>query len=378
MRESPIRVLQVMSDFKKGGVQAEVMYPARILSKEDVYFDALLLSDTVGYYEDEFKRYGEIYRFPIKRKSTKLKRVISFFTNYFKVKKYVYNFLRTHEKYDAIHSRHLIYNAPCILAAKKAGVPVRIAHCAVNRPQGKYKDRLYVTLYLKYCAHILRKYATRIFGVTASAVEYIAGEGNGIVMKNPTIALDRFNPEKYPNRNTDGTIRLIMVGSYSSRKNQKFTIDVLNELSKKRPDSSLTLIGYPRSPKETYVEEMKRRIDNYGLNDKVTFLPQDTDIPLAMSESTFLLMPSIQEGLPNVALEAQAMGLPCFISSDVSTECDCGLCHFIDLDKGAAYWADVLIKYAEDNGFEKHYPDMSEWDNKKISEDYLEYWRGNK
>lgn len=378
MSELPVRVLQIMSDFKKGGVQAEVMYPARILSKEDVYFDALLLSDTVGYYEDEFKRYGEIYRFPIKRKSTKLKRVISFFTNYFKVKKYVYNFLRTHEKYDAIHSRHLIYNAPCILAAKKAGVPVRIAHCAVNRPQGKYKDRLYVTIYLKYCAHILRKNATKVFGVTSSAVEYIAGEGNGIVMKNPTIDLDRFNPEKYPNKNIDGVIRLIMVGSFSSRKNQKFTIEVLRELCKKRPDSTLTLIGYPRSPKETYLDEMKRKIKVYGLEKNVQFLPQDTNIPLAMSESTFLLMPSIQEGLPNVALEAQAMGLPCFISSDVSTECDCGLCHFIDLDKGAGYWANTVIEYAEDNGFEKHYLDMSEWDNKKICEDYLEYWRGRK
>ena len=82
MRESPIRVLQVMSDFKKGGVQAEVMYPARLLSRDDVHFDALLLSDTVGFYEDEFKKYGEIYRIPLKRKPTKLKRVISFFTNY--------------------------------------------------------------------------------------------------------------------------------------------------------------------------------------------------------------------------------------------------------------------------------------------------------
>ena len=82
--------------------------------------------------------------------------------------------------------------------------------------------------------------------------------------------------------------------------------------------------------------------------------------------------------MPNVALEAKAMNLPCCVSSDVSTECDCGLCRFLELDKGAAFWADVLIDYADKNGFEKTYPDMSEWDNKKISEDYLEYWRGNK
>ena len=123
---------------------------------------------------------------------------------------------------------------------------------------------------------------------------------------------------------------------------------------------------------------MKQKIADYGLQDKVRFLPQDTDIPLAMSESTILMMPSIHEGLPNTALEAQAMGLPCFISTDVSTECDCGLCHFLPLEKGAKFWAETVVSFVEQNGFEKEYPDMSEWDNRKISEDYLEYWRGNK
>ena len=197
-------------------------------------------------------------------------------------------------------------------------------------------------------------------------------------MKNPTIALDRLNPDKYPNLNSDNKIRLIMVGSFSSRKNQKFTIDVLYELCKINPDSMLTLIGYPRSSKETYLDEMKQKIADYHLANNVQFLPQDTDIPLAMSKSTVLMMPSIQEGLPNVALEAQAMGLPCFISTDVSKECDCGLCSFLPLDKGAEYWAKTLVDYVKKNGFEKHYPDMSEWDNKKICKDYLEYYRGNK
>ena len=283
MNQKPIKVLLVLHDFKKGGVQSEAMYPARLLDPNDVSFDAIVLSDVVGYYEDEFKKYGNVYRIPLKRKPTKIQRFLSVFTNYLYIKKEMQHFFLSHNDYDAIHVRHQTHGAACIYAAYKAGIPVRIAHSAVNRPAGKHKDRLYITVYLKYCAYIIRKYATKVFGVTASAVEYIAGEGNGIVMKNPTIALYRFNPELYPNKNTDGVIRLIMVGSYSSRKNQKFTIDVLNELCKIKPDSTLTLIGYPRSPKETYVDEMKQKIADYGLQDKVRFLPQDTDIPQAMA-----------------------------------------------------------------------------------------------
>lgn len=378
MQKTPTKVLQIIADFKKGGVQSEVMYPARILPKEEVNFDVLLLSDTIGYYEEEFKKFGNIYRIPLKRKKTKLQRFFSLFTNYFYVKKEINKLFSIHKDYDAVHVRHLLFNAPCVSAAKKAKIPVRIAHCAVNRPKGKFKDRFYVTFYLWCCAQVIKKKATSIFGVTKSAVEYIAGEGNGIVMKNPTINLDQFNPEIYANKNTDGIIRLIMVGSYSTRKNQKFAIDILKELCKEKPNSELTFIGYPRNATETYLDEMKQKIKDYGLEDNVKFLPQDTNIPLAMSESTFLLMPSLQEGLPNVALEAQAMGLPCYVSSDVSTECDLGLCEFLDLKKGADYWSNKLVKYVENNGFEKHYIDMSEWNNEKISKDYLEYWRGKK
>ena len=64
VKQSPTRVLQVIADFKKGGVQSDVMYPSRILSKKDVHFDVLLFTDNVGYYEDEFSQYGSIYRIP--------------------------------------------------------------------------------------------------------------------------------------------------------------------------------------------------------------------------------------------------------------------------------------------------------------------------
>lgn len=376
MEKRPIRVLQIIADFKKGGIQAEVMYPARILNREDVKFDVMLFSDTVGYYEEEFSKYGNIYRIPLKRKKTKIGRLLSIVTNFFVVKREMDKFLSSHERYDAVHARHMVLNTPCILAAKKAGIPVRAAHCAVNRPKGKFKDRTYITLYLALCEKILNKTATHRFGVTASAVEYVFGEGNGIVMKNPTIALDKFDLNLYDNVKPDGEIHLIMVGSYGERKNQRFAISILNELCKKRPKSTITFIGYPRTQDDPYLLNMKKDVDAFGLNGNVTFLPQDADIPLAMAQSTMMLIPSLQEGLPNVALEAQAMGLPCFISTDVSTECDCGICEFLPLEKGADYWAEQIIDYVDKNGYGKHSIDMSEWDNYKICEEYLEYWRG--
>lgn len=373
MEKKPIKVLNIMSDFKKGGVQAEVMYPARLLDRQDVVFDALLLSDTVGYYEEEFQRYGNIYRIPLKRRKTRIGRVLSIFTNYFWLKREMDRFFREHPGYDAVHARHITYNAPCLLAAEKAGIPVRIAHCAVDRPKGQFRDRTYVTWYLAYCAHVLRRCATHCFGVTKSAVEYLCGEGNGIVMKNPTIALDRFNPALYRDVQPDGKIHLLMVGSYSGRKNQKFAVDILKELP---DDATATFIGYPRTPSDPYLPNLKAYVGELGLSDRVRFLPQDADIPGEMAKATVLLIPSLQEGLPNVALEAQAMGLSCFISDAVSDECDCGICSFHPLSMGAKGWAERIVQFVEEKGYGKHYVDMSQWDNYKICLDYLEYWRG--
>ena len=373
MSQSPTRVLQIIADFKKGGIQADVMYPARILSKDDVHFDVMLFTDKVEYYEDEFSQYGNIFRIPIIRKSNKVSRAIAIFTDYFYVKKNMLKFLMTHEKYDAIHSRVILYNAPCISAAKKADVSVRIAHCHMNRPT---KELLHVRFYYWLCAKVLNKKATHRFGVTSNAVEYMFGsKDKGIVVKNPTVDLEKFDPKLYP-LDTEQRIKLIMVGSYSNRKNQRFGAEILFELLKKKPDSYLTFIGYPRNDKEDYLPKLKEYVHESRMEANVAFLPQDTNVAEALSKSTIMLIPSLQEGLPNVALEAQAMGVHCVLSTNVSNDCDCGICEFIPLTKGAKYWADRIVEYVENNGYRKNYIDMSSWDNKIVCQMYLEYWRG--
>ena len=376
MEQKKVQVLQILADFKKGGVQADVMYPTRILSQDDVHTDVMLFTDTVCYYEAEFSQKGNIYRIPLKAHKTKLGRAFSLVTNYFHVRREMDRFFREHGGYDAVHARHLTLNAPCIAAAARAGIPVRIAHCHMNRPvRREYRDRLFVRVYFRICAWVLNRHATHRFGVTEHAVEYMFGKGNGIVIKNPTMDLEKFDPKKYHERN-DGAIHLIMVGSYSTRKNQMFALEVMRRLLEHRPDATMTFIGYPRTADDDYLPRLKRYVSEHGMDRSVRFLPQDTNVAQALVESTFMLIPSKQEGLPNVALEAQAMGVPCFVSTDVPTNCNCGICAFLALDDGPEKWAEEIMRYAEANGTGKHYVDMRPWDNRKVCQEHLEYWRG--
>ena len=376
MEHNKIRILQIIADFKKGGIQADVMYPTRILSEDDVHTDVMLLSVTVGFYEEEFSQKGSIFRIPLQRKATRIQRALSIVTNYFHVQKEMEKFFAAHPGYDAVHARHLILNTPCIVAAKKAGIPVRIAHCHVNKPIRKeYQDRLYVQLYLWLCARILNRCATHRFGVTEFAVEYMFGKDNGIVVKNPTVDLKKFDPAEYPAFDDD-QIHLILVGSYSTRKNQRFALETFHALHKLQPGATMTFIGYPRTADDDYLPKLKAYAREYGLENSVEFLPQDTNVAEALSRSTIMLIPSLQEGLPNVALEAQAMGVPCFVSTDVSRNCNCGICEFLPLADGPEKWAQAIIEYTCIHGTGKQYVDMTEWDNRNVCQEHLDYWRG--
>ena len=368
-----VRVLQVAYDLTMGGVPADIMYPARILSRDEVEFDVLLTSNTVGFYDEEFRGYGSIFRIPLKRGKNKLSRAAHVFIDpiyvYIKMK----TFLGLKKGcYDAIHCRNFEYNAPCVAAAHEVGIPVRIAHSHVNSPG---RTLPHIDFYNWISQKIIQKHATMCLGVTEGALRYMIGNGKGYVIKNPTVDLSKFNPGKYSEEDHED-IRLIMVGSIQPRKNQMFGAEVLNSLIKMGKKANLTYIGYPTHPESGYLESVQEYIKDQGINDCVRFLPKDSDVAKALSEADIMLIPSIQEGLPNTALEAQAMGVYCFVSSNVERVCDCGLCEFAALSDGSQKWAELIAEYTSKTGLKKRFIDMSSWDNREVSKFHLRIWRG--
>ena len=66
-------------------------------------------------------------------------------------------------------------------------------------------------------------------------------------------------------------------------------------------------------------ENIKNKVKEYGISDKVEFLNQRKDVAELLQAMDCFILPSLYEGLPVVGIEAQTSGLP-LICSDTITK----------------------------------------------------------
>lgn len=365
----PARVLFVLGSMEIGGVQSGVMDFARIVPPERVRFDIVVFARKEGYHEAAFRKYGSVFHIPLLEAHNKYLSVPCTLINDFLVRIKLKRFLKGHEPYDAVHTKLLKGTAPALEAARECGVPIRVAQSHVDRPE---RLNPFDAWYYKWCAKRIEKSATVKLAVSEKAIALLFDKYSGRIIKNPTISLERLDPSLYPPE-PHPEIRLIQVGTYSRRKNQCFSVDVLKRLLDAGQDARLSFVGYPLDEPE-YIHSVEGRIRQYGLSERVTFYPKDADVPLLLSRSDYMLIPSLREGLPNVALEAQAMGVPCFLSDSITKAADCGLCRFLSLQSGPEAWAQQILDYRRQYGAEKRYVDMSAWDQNEILQEYVQIW----
>ena len=69
------------------------------------------------------------------------------------------------------------------------------------------------------------------------------------------------------------------------------------------------------------------------------------------------------------------MGVPVFLTDTIFRNTDCGLCVFLSLDKGPHAWAEEIVRYRQEKGAEKVYPDMTQWDNENVVKEYIKIWK---
>ena len=137
----------------------------------------------------------------------------------------------------------------------------------------------------------------------------------------------------------DDTLVIGHIGRFVTQKNHTFLIDIFNELHKENKDSLLMLVG--QGPLQY---EIKEKVKSLGLENSVLFLGQRDDVNRLYQAMDVFCLPSLYEGLPVVGVEAQANGLLCILSDEMTKETKVlNSTVFLSLNKTASEWANSIL-----------------------------------
>lgn len=245
--------------------------------------------------------------------------------------------------YDIVHVNTSNAMVSACVAYALNDKAVLIAHShntkAVLTNQGKIKEILKIIMKVPARKYILKK-ADYYFACSKTAGENLFGisvlRSDKFKIINNAIELSSYvyDPEirkKY--RKTDKTV-IGHVGRLTGQKNPFFLIDVFSEIHKLNSSTELWMIG-----EGELLEGVQDRIKALGLESNITLWGRRNDVACLMQAMDIFILPSLYEGLSIVTVEAQAAGLPVYVSDSISEEHRVtNLVNFLPLASGASAW----------------------------------------
>lgn len=216
------------------------------------------------------------------------------------------------EKPDMVHSMTPKAGLLCMLAAKMAGVPIRL--------------HTFTGLIWPTAIGLSRKILMMTDRITAACATHIIPEGEGVkqdlqrcITKKPMkvlgygnvrgIDLDywRRKDEKVDN----GILTFVFVGRIVRDKGLNELVPAFVRLNQQYKDTRLLLVGPceehldPVQPETTHLIDVCDAIESVGRQEDVRPFYEHSDV---------LVFPSYREGFPNVVIEAGAMDLPSIVT----------------------------------------------------------------
>ena len=346
----PIRVAQIIGKWVGGGVEAVVMNYYRHIDKSKIQFDFICDNDSTNIPYDEIESMGgKVILIPPYQKM-------------FKYHKELKKVLKD-GNYKIVHSHINALSVFSLFAAKRAKVPVRIAHSHSTTNKKEWKKNLVKQVLRPFS----KLYATNYMACSELAGRWLFGnkafnKGRVYILNN-AIELDKFMYDKAIRDNkrkelgiNSNTLVIGHVGRFVEQKNHRFLIDIFNEIKKKNNDSVLLLIG--QGP---LMDEMKNKVKILGLDSAVKFLGQRSDVNELYNVMDLFLFPSLYEGLGMVLIEAQTNGLFCLASTEVPKIAKViDNVKFISLKENASTWCSNIetigrsidLKTIKDSGYD--------------------------
>ena len=212
-------------------------------------------------------------------------------------------------KYDVIHvhgnSGTMYFE---LRAAKKEGIPTRIAHAHSTSCRFMMAHRILKPLMNRQMTHGLA--CSDLAGKWLFTRDYTVLP-NGIDVES--FAFSQTVRDDYRKRlGLENKLVIGHVGYMGAEKNHLFLLRVMEQLIKKQPDARLLLIGDGKLRPEIEASIQEHQLQNY-----VQLLGKRADVAQLYQCMDVFAFPSVFEGLGIALIEAQTSGLQCVASTGV-------------------------------------------------------------
>lgn len=333
--ESFMKVLNIMtSALHYNGIGMSLLNYYRNIDSKKVQMDFLVPNVVEEKLKQDFTVNGNnFYELSYKGEKMHQKRPLMYCKKLYKIIK--------KEKYDIVHvhgSSAMMFLQ--LITAKIAGVKIRIAHSRNTSSDHNFLNIL--------CKPFFAKSYTKAFACGKEAGEWLFGKKKEvtIIPNGKDCNMFEFKQgirDEYRKKYNLVDKKVIgHIGNFNYQKNHEFLIEVFNELCKIDKNYYLVLAG-----KGTLEEEIHRKVEELGIEDKVLFLGQIAieEVSNWLNAMDIMVFPSRYEGFPNVLIEWQIAGLQCVIASTITPDVKVtNLVQFESLETSPSIWAENINK----------------------------------
>jgi glycosyltransferase involved in cell wall biosynthesis len=305
--QQPIRVAQVVGKMVGGGVESVVMNYYRHINHDEVQFDFLVDADSTLIPRQEIEALGgRVFVIPpYQHQIAYQKELVRLFKK---------------EQWKIVHSHINTLSVFPLWAAKRAGVPIRIAHSHATAGKGEFVRN--AMKYILRCGSTW--FPTNRVACSEYAGKWLFNKAQFTIIPNAfEIQSFAFNPVlRQKMRRSLGiekdAIVIGHVGRFAPPKNQMSLISFFAH-TKFPKDKKTYLVFAGQGPD---LDTSKRLAKQLHMENRVIFAGQQSNMPAFYSALDVFVLPSTYEGLGLALIEAQASGLPCIASSTISHEAD--------------------------------------------------------
>lgn len=296
-----IKILQIVPNMQQGGLENLVMNIIRNLDREKYEIHFLYHYTNEYFFDKEIKSLGGTIHKCSFRNDNNILKYLNFLNKFFK-----------NNKFDIVHSHMLSTSYFTLKYAKKYGCKILINHAHNSTTEKSLKG------FIKHkMIKIASKHANTLLACSYESGLFAYGKKEFTVIDN-CIYLDRFKFSKSEREETRNSLNIKKndilfgtIGRLNVQKNQMFLIKAFAKANTK--NKKLLIIGSGELK-----EQILNTIKELQIENKVILLENIKKTEAYYNAMDCFVLPSIFEGFPLTAIEAQANGLPCIFSSEIT------------------------------------------------------------